>query len=429
MMEKDAPPGALSSGPDSSGADSSGSARGGRLTISILTKNSADRLEPLLAQLSWLADQIVVGVDVDSTDGTAEIAARWADDVFTFRHGGQMAEARMMIFDYAVGDWILVVDDDEALEAAFATVLPELMSRPGATHFWFPRKWIVNEAPCEFAFSLPWYPDWQLRLFRNDRSLVWKPARPHSGYHVLGAGFDEPRASILHFEPVWCSPQERRLKLERYHAAGAAIEADAQYPDQIGGPRRPAEGFARMDPDPRRSGGAVIHAEVRDAVQVSGPLWGMQVLEVDMPANAEAGARVIASVRVRNTGVLAWYPDWSKRGARLRFSPHVRDAKGVVVIWDCERTPVTGITPVGGETTFLCAFHVPTQAGAYLIEWDMLSEGECWFRPPESVAPATLTPLTVTVSSAAPPIESDGERGAGAITEAEGAALLCGPGA
>ncbi|KRA59229.1 hypothetical protein ASD79_11060 [Caulobacter sp. Root655] len=379
-----------------------------RLTISILTKNSADRLEPLLAQLSWLADQIVVGVDAESADDTAEIAARWADDVFTFRHDGQMAAARMMIFDYAVGDWILVVDDDESLEPAFATLLPELMSRAGATHFWFPRKWIVNEAPCEFAFSLPWHPDWQMRLFRNDRSLVWKPARPHSGYHVLGPGFQEPRASILHFEPVWCSPLDRQRKLERYHAAGAAIENDAQYPDRIGGPRRPAEGFVKMAHDPRRSGGAVVHAEVRDAFLASGTSWGMQVLEVDMPAEAKAGTRVIARVRVRNTGGLAWFPDWSKRGAQLGFSPHVRDAEGGMVIWDCERTLVMDITVPGGEAIFVCAFHVPDLAGEYQIEWDMVSERECWFGSSQP-GPPILTPLTVTESIAPPSVEAEVE--------------------
>nr|WP_255580245.1 MULTISPECIES: class I SAM-dependent methyltransferase [unclassified Caulobacter] len=371
-----------------------------RLTISILTKNSANRLERLLAQLSWLADQIVVGVDADSTDDTAQVAARWADDVFTFRHDGQMAAARMMIFDYAVGDWILVVDDDESLEAAFATLLPELMARPGATHFWFPRKWIVNEAPCEFAFSLPWHPDWQMRLFRNDRSLVWKPARPHSGYHVLGAGFFDPRAAILHFEPVWCSPEERQSKLARYRAAGAVAAADAQYPDTIGGPRRPAEGFVETGHDPRRSGGAVIHPEVRDAAASRRKGWGMQVLEVDIPDEVAAGRQVVARVKVRNSGDLSWAPEWSLRGAELSFSPHVRDAAGEVVVWDLERTPVLDITPPGGETTFLCAFHVPGEAGEYLIEWDMVSERECWFGMLGNGVP-TLTPLRV-IGSAAP---------------------------
>jgi hypothetical protein len=368
-----------------------------RLTISIVTRDSEDRLERLLAEASWLADQIVVGVDAASTDRTLEIASRLADQVFTFSQNGSMAAARMMVFDYALGDWILVLDDDESLEPGFADLLPELMSREGATHYWFPRKWIVNAEPYEFVDTPPWYPDWQMRLFHNDRSLVWKPARPHTGYQVLGPGYFESRASILHFEPIWCSPDSRRAKLARYRAAGAEAETEAQYPFRIDSPRRPALGPATVEPK-ARSGGATVHPEVRDGTEPRAPAWGMAVLEVEMPATTRRGATLVAKVRVRNTGELAWTPNFGARGATLGLGVHLRDGGGTLIRWDYGgRTPMRDTVPPGGETAFLHVFHAPDTPGDYLLDWNMVDEGEAWFGGAQVRAP-THTPLTVTRS-------------------------------
>ncbi|CAN7278531.1 class I SAM-dependent methyltransferase [Caulobacter sp. LjRoot300] len=369
-----------------------------RLTVSILTRNSADRLERLLAEASWFADQIVVGVDAASTDDTLEIAKRMADVVFTFRHAGAMSAARMMIFDYAVGDWILVIDDDESLEAGFAALLPELMSRTEVTHYWFPRKWIVGDAPYEFADVPPWYPDWQMRLFRNDATLVWKPAKPHSGYHVLGASYFDSRAAILHFEPVWCAPAERQAKLERYRKAGADPITALQYPPEILAPRRPASGPTVVEPCLRPGGGAVVHAEARDATLPCRAAWGCEIVRVDLPVTVQAGKTMVAAITVRNTGGLAWAPNVSARGAILGLGVHLVDAHGRET-WDFGgRCPVTDRTPPGGQTTFLHVFTAPVTAGDYELVWDMVDDLEAWFQDAQP-RERTTKPLKVSAPS------------------------------
>lgn len=365
-----------------------------KLTVSIITRNAANHLERLLAEVSWFADQIVVGVDADSTDDTLQIAGRLADVVFTFRHAGSMAQARMMVFDYAVGDWILVLDDDEGLEPGFADLLPELMSRAEVTHYWFPRKWIVGETPYEFADSPPWYPDWQMRLFRNDVALVWKPAKPHTGYHVLGAGYFESRAAILHFEPILCSPAQRRAKLERYRAAGGDAINDVQYPPRIRSPRRPATPPILVEPRARPSG-AVIHAEVRDATSPRGASWGCQILNVNLPATSSVGQPLVAAVTVRNTGGLAWAPAFDSRGVKLGLGFHLLGADGLELTWDFGgRSPVRDLVKPGGETTFLHLFEPPTTPGDYLLAWDMVNDGDSWFQQ-VPLGERISTPLTV----------------------------------
>jgi hypothetical protein len=395
-MEKIAAPGddvAVVADPESP-AESDRSARP-RLTVSILTKNSADRLERLLAEVSWIADQVVVGVDVDSTDSTAQVAARFADVVFTFRKAGPMAGPRMMIFDYAVGDWILVIDDDESLEAGFQAILPELLSRQDATHYWFPRKWIVNAAPYEFAASPPWYPDWQMRLFRNDRTMAWKPATPHSGYRVLGAGYFEPRAGILHFEPIWCDQEARRTKVEHYRRHGAPQVSEAQYPLRIESPRRPATGPAMLEHNPDRVPQGVVHPEIRQADDLKTPAWSVEILRIDIQEQAECGAQVVAEILVRNTGDLAWTPAFGDRGARLGLGVHLLDGAGGLIQWDYGgRLPVRQVTPPGAETTFIHAFTAPDQPGDFRLAWNLVDDDGGWFSDDPGSAPPSC-PLRV----------------------------------
>jgi hypothetical protein len=364
-----------------------------RLTVSVLTRNAESRLAPLLRQVSAFADEIVVGVDVDSEDQTATVASQFADVVFPFRHAGQLAAARMEIFDHATSDWILVLDDDERLEDGFAERLPELMRDPMATHYWFPRKWIVDEDKREYLFAPPWSPDWQMRLFRNDRSLVWKPNRPHSGYHVMGPGLFEPDMALLHYEPVWCSPEDRDAKLRTY-AAGAPHEGwRAHYTIPQHAPRRPYKAPVLVSESRPRKHPARLIVGVREpTVEPQLPPWGMEVVKVDMIAATHCGFEVVAAVTVRNTGALAWWPSWGIRSASLYFSHHLRDPKGgEVVQWDCERTLTLKVTPPGGETTYLHMFSAPAEPGDYLLEWDMVSEGEQWF----GVQPPYYSPLHV----------------------------------
>ena len=362
-----------------------------KLTVGILSKNGEQRLERLLAEVSQYADQIVVGIDADSTDQSYEIAARFADVVFRFKHGGELSAARMLIFDYAKGDWILALDDDESLEPGLQTLLPSLMANPIATHFWFPRKWIVGAEPYEFLFAPPWYPDWQLRLFRNDRSQVWKPARPHSGYHVAGPGLFISEAAILHMERLWCTPQERQAKLENYRAKGATGAWESHYQPSDGAPLRPCVGPQAVTMK-RRDKALLPHA-VHDVTQPAGPVWDMEVIRVDMAEASHCGQDLVAEVRLRNTGSLAWWPSWGLRSATINFGHHLLDANRKLIQWDCERTQTLDYVPPGTETTLFHRFRAPSEPGDYILEWDMVSEGDRWFQ--QGARPLAFSPLRV----------------------------------
>jgi LPS sulfotransferase NodH len=157
------------------------------LTVSIVTRNSATRLPRLLAEVAGYADEILVGVDAASRDGTFEFASRYADTVYRFhlRQPGQLSPARMLALQYAKGDWILSLDDDEGMDPAFDSLLPKLLAADGVTHHHFPRKWIISESPATYLHEPPWYPNWARHVSQRPQPCL--EAEP-AAQPVLRAG-------------------------------------------------------------------------------------------------------------------------------------------------------------------------------------------------------------------------------------------------
>ena len=350
-----------------------------RLSVNILTRTSEDRLERLVSELRCFADEILIGVDATSPDRTYEIACDLADVVYRFRLPGQLSPARMLVFDYATGDWILSIDDDESMEVGFDALLPELMADATINHVWFPRKWLVGLDPAEYLHADPWYPNFALRLFRNDRSIVWKPDYTHSQYYVQGSGRLEERASILHFEMLLNNETTRQYKFDMYRRTSgpSGIEWYAPPPDT---PRRPA---ALRPPRPllERAHKGVIHSDIRELAPVGLPPWKARFLSVDCPTTARDGELLLAQATVMNTGELAW-PRPSTTNHRwplLNLANHLLDARGEMLEFDRDRIGIPRLVRPGETVTFIFTLRAPSTPGAYLFEWDMVSEGECWF--------------------------------------------------
>jgi len=80
----------------------------------MIVKNEAETLEQCLVLARPYIDEMVI-VDTGSTDGTQEIARRYADVFEEIEWPDSFAIARNYSFDLATGDYILVLDGDEYL--------------------------------------------------------------------------------------------------------------------------------------------------------------------------------------------------------------------------------------------------------------------------------------------------------------------------
>ncbi len=152
------------------------------LTLSMMVKNEAQTLEKGLRLARPYVDEIVV-IDTGSTDGTQEIARRYADVFEEIKWPGSFAEARNYTFEKASGEFIFVLDGDEYL--------------PDPQHWKRVRKAIRNPDLAALQVLIRnLLPDgeiiaadrmWQERVFRNDPGIRYEGRVHHQVHDALVA--------------------------------------------------------------------------------------------------------------------------------------------------------------------------------------------------------------------------------------------------
>lgn len=195
-------------------------ARVGRptLTVCIVTQDRAPLLRGLLANVRDVADEIVV-VDGGSRDDTAAVAAAEPKVRLHHRPFDLARNQKNHAFGLARGDWILVVDTDERLGERLRARLPRLLAHPRNRWYKFPRYWVGAVDPLRYVRAKRLYPDWQLRLFRNEE--FWRYAGDRSIHHHFpregrGVGRRVRGAHVFHFDFLLATRAEREAKVARY---------------------------------------------------------------------------------------------------------------------------------------------------------------------------------------------------------------------
>jgi hypothetical protein len=163
-----------------------------------------------------------------------------------------------------------------------------------------------------------------------------------------------------------------RGRFEEFYAplpAGASVPLEDLTTEGGGSPERRHS---------RRGSAAVLDPTLhRVADRSSLPPWGAG-LDVTLPSVVRAGEPNVAAIEATNLGRLRWIPpalEWP----RLYLSYHLRSVDGEVLTWDGERTPMSRVVDPGSSGSFLGLIRPPEESGDYVFEWDVVSEGECWF--------------------------------------------------
>lgn len=90
-----------------------------KISLAMIVKNEARCLARCLRSAKKIVDEIIV-VDTGSTDDTAKIANEFNAKVTRFDWCNDFSAARNFALDQASGDWILVLDADEAVSDELA---------------------------------------------------------------------------------------------------------------------------------------------------------------------------------------------------------------------------------------------------------------------------------------------------------------------
>lgn len=97
------------------------------ISLCMIALNEAQTIEGAIRSCMGVVDEIVV-VDNGSTDGTAEIARKLGAKVIVREWTKSYADARNVSFTRASGEWVLVLDCDERLEAESAKILRDFVA-------------------------------------------------------------------------------------------------------------------------------------------------------------------------------------------------------------------------------------------------------------------------------------------------------------
>ncbi|MCP9858643.1 MULTISPECIES: glycosyltransferase [unclassified Cyanobium] len=155
------------------------------LSLSMIVRNEAERLERCLQSVAGFVDEMVV-VDTGSDDDTAAIAASCGASVHLLAWPGDFAPARNHALDLVRGDWVLVLDADEWLRPEARSPLRALMEQPQVLLINLLRQ-EVGAAQSPFSSVS--------RLFRRHPAIRWSRR-----YHAM---VDDSVAALLEQEPHW----------------------------------------------------------------------------------------------------------------------------------------------------------------------------------------------------------------------------------
>jgi Glycosyl transferase family 2 len=189
-----------------------------RLSVCIMTMNAADRIRSLLEYIRPFADEIVVGVDSKTTDNTLECCQGLADELFIIQSDALTCNAGLeALVDRCHGDWILRLDDDEFPEPHFAELVGGVISTERFTHYKLPRLHLCSIDPLQWINDDYLYPDFQMRLFRNEKSLLTFPgAVGHRGIECAGKKGRLNTVNLVHLNLAINPRFKREEKLKTY---------------------------------------------------------------------------------------------------------------------------------------------------------------------------------------------------------------------
>ena len=137
----------------------------GKVSVVISAFNEEKKIKACLESAKW-ADEIIV-VDNSSYDKTADIAKKFTKRVYIQKNDPEKIDLQKNFgIQKATGDWIFILDADEIITPELESEIRQVISNDSVAGFWVPRKNMIFNKWIQHS---GWYPDYQLRLFRQGK--------------------------------------------------------------------------------------------------------------------------------------------------------------------------------------------------------------------------------------------------------------------
>jgi hypothetical protein len=371
------------------------------LSVCMVTHVAPERSAAILEPLRVLAGEVVVAVDARVDPDTLGPVRELADTLVRVEHRPPPERNFAWLHAQCTGAWLFRIDSDEVAGGALLDELLDLDALGHVTHVYLPRRWL-HGSPSTFLNDLPWFPDYQPRLVRNDPALLRFPGVMHSSAVVEGpARFSE--SPIYHLDLLVNDVETRRRKARAYErllpgrrAQGGLAQNAFYVPESLPGLRTmpvPAGDVVRIEAvlaTPHAARAAPTGAPDPGVVPVGATdrLWEVRglpaaayqaALSLAGPVpTATAGQTLHLPVLVTNRGSDGW-PHGEAAFPQIRLSYHLRSADGTMLMHDGLRTALPCAIAPGATETVPVAVAVPQEPGEYRLSLDLLDEDVRWF--------------------------------------------------
>lgn len=152
-----------------------------KISLLLVTHNIDEVLiyqSPSWEILSSFVDEAII-VNTGKLKYELKIPKKQKTRIITYKFNNYFPDAKNYALAKAKGDWILTIDTDEIFEDSLLRKIPDLVNNSRIDGYWFRRKTFINKHGKYLKYGL-FYPDWQLRLFRNKKEY-----RYAGGVHAL----------------------------------------------------------------------------------------------------------------------------------------------------------------------------------------------------------------------------------------------------
>jgi glycosyltransferase involved in cell wall biosynthesis len=202
------------------------------LSLCMIVKNEEDDIERALLSVKPVVDEMIV-VDTGSSDLTKEIALAYGATLYHYEWTNSFADARNYSLDQARGDWVLLLDGDEAISELDHDAIRKIVSENDqnmafaiTTRNYIDQVSIEGWTPNDDRYyreaaGCGWMPSEKVRMFPNRKGIRFEnPVHEFVESSLARAGIEVHRCTVPIHHYGKLNHEKMRAKEEKYYQLG-----------------------------------------------------------------------------------------------------------------------------------------------------------------------------------------------------------------
>lgn len=361
-----------------------------RVNAMLATHDLSEEAMPWMAEVRDVFDELVIFIDQNRvTPGTLARAKEVGSRVHHHKADEWYQWDLAAMARACESDWVFLIERDEQLSPEWQqNQWRQILKTTQLTHFWCPRRWVVPAG--RYITCEPWWPDFQLRLLRNNVQGTTFPTQLHDTIYVPGpSGFF--RNLAIHHHVLWlCSRaiREERVRCYERLRPGGGLGHYYLYEDYAP-PQSPLSKPVKLN----------VTREILCMEKLSSEKISKVSLEVHaVPREVRVSEMFWVDTESTNgtTKSISSYPPFP-----VHLAYHwVEKATRRMLVFDGNRTKLFPCVDASEAVRCRMTVMAPNEPGEYILQTTMVQEEVCWF---EDVRPEILQEFAVRVTDGAKP--------------------------